>query len=787
MQSSKVESYDKYNDILSLSISSSLDFPSKLCEFLIIEFEFESALLFKVEEDNNLILLGKSAKAKKSYSLNSKYSCSVCNTLKDDTASIVFNNQVDCEIKASDFVIYEGCLFIRVTNNVKFLFRIAKKTEFTNADKDNIELIGKSLKNYLQIWNGQDSSADFSISETITNITHELRTPANSIMGFASLLAEEKLTESQKEYLITLKLSANKLHCLINDLIDLAKLERGQIKTTTETTDIKKLINEAINQYSDFTKENSIEIITNFDDSLASPLNISADKVRFIFSTLLTYSLRQMDKGKVSISVSFKKDNLLNFKIADTSQGIIANNLKKIFEPFILSELANKEVGNATGLSLLLAKKLTQLMGGELNVSSSVGRGTTYEFSLSVDALPSIESKISTLPKTGKKNRILVIEDDYANSKLLSNYLNKWGYEPVIVNSAKQALKEIDKEIFLAVLMDIILPDANGFELLKTIRAHKNAKNTPVIVCSVEAEQQKAFLMGAVEYFVKPIKYNYLVEVLTSYKLKKDSNILIVDDDEPTLNLIIGAIEQAGYNAIAESHSSKVMEMIENIDLDLAIIDLDMPEIDGFDLIKKIKTNPKFTKLPIVIYTGKENYKDDLKKIEGMFADLLEKASTNIEDLSETITAMINSYDEPPPKEEVIADTDSDTTKILLVEDYKHSQIIVTRLLKKNGYESIVVVENGAEAVEEVKKQKFDLILMDMQMPVMNGFEATQKIREMPDYKDTPIVALTAFAMKGDREKCLDAGATDYIPKPIDSTEFIEKVKYYTDKKVAAK
>ncbi|MCH8325826.1 MAG: response regulator [Bacteroidetes bacterium] len=179
--------------------------------------------------------------------------------------------------------------------------------------------------------------------------------------------------------------------------------------------------------------------------------------------------------------------------------------------------------------------------------------------------------------------------------------------------------------------------------------------------------------------------------------------------------------------------------------------------------------------------------KDDLKKIEGMFAHLLEKASTNIEDLSETITAMINSYDEPPPKEEVIADTDSDTTKILLVEDYKHSQIIVTRLLKKNGYESIVVVENGAEAVEEVKKQKFDLILMDMQMPVMNGFEATQKIRELPDYKETPIVALTAFAMKGDREKCLDAGATDYIPKPIDSNEFIEKVKYYTEKKVAAK
>ncbi|MDP3830525.1 MAG: response regulator, partial [Ignavibacteriaceae bacterium] len=142
------------------------------------------------------------------------------------------------------------------------------------------------------------------------------------------------------------------------------------------------------------------------------------------------------------------------------------------------------------------------------------------------------------------------------------------------------------------------------------------------------------------------------------------------------------------------------------------------------------------------------------------------------------INAMINRYDEPTPPE--IAAKQVDTPKILLVEDYKHSQIIVTRLLKKNNFSSIVVVENGAEAVEQVKKQKFDIILMDMQMPVMNGFEATERIRKMPEYNETPIIALTAFAMKGDREKCLEAGATDYVPKPIDSQEFIEKVKYYT-------
>ena len=156
-----------------------------------------------------------------------------------------------------------------------------------------------------------------------------------------------------------------------------------------------------------------------------------------------------------------------------------------------------------------------------------------------------------------------------------------------------------------------------------------------------------------------------------------------------------------------------------------------------------------------------------------------DKKSVNIEDLSSTIKSMINRYETPAKVEEVIKK--ENVIKILLAEDYKHSQIIVTRLLKKNGFENIVVVENGEEALNTAKKERFDLILMDMQMPIMNGFEATEALREIEEYKETPIVALTAFAMKGDREKCLASGATDYIPKPIDSKEFIEKVKYYTN------
>ena len=784
MQSSKIEFLSKYNSLLKSSLKESPEFPNELCQFLAEEYEFQSVILFRVNENNNLIVLGKVGDAKKSFTEGSVVDCGKCDVLKSNIGTINLNSDKDCAFKSTDFVLSESCSIIKLSNSQRILLRVAKKTPFNKNDEDNLRSIGEALYNLLNIWVGNRKSFAMSTSEIVTSIAHELRTPSNSIMGFASLLNEDNLTTSQSEYVATLKDSAFNLLSLINDIIDISKIETGQSKEVTSSIAIKDFINDIVKIFTDKIENKRIEFLINIDKDIPATIKLDAPKLRYVLLNLITNSLRITEKGKISISISSAGKDKLNFKISDTSTGISTNKAKNIFKPFAMTELGDNKIGNSTGLGLILAKKYIELLSGEIDVVSSIGKGITYNFTIQVEQLSTIEQQISNLPKNGNKNKILVVEDDYATSKLLSNYLNKWGYEPTIVNSADQALKAIQHESFLAILMDIVLPDANGFDLLQRFREHKNSKNTPVIVCSVEAEQQKAFLMGAVEYFVKPIRYKYLVEVLTSYKLKKDSNILIVDDDVPTLNLIKEAVLQAGYNAIAESHSSKVMGMIQTMSLDLAIIDLDMPEINGFDLIKQIKSTPSFSKLPVIIYTGKENYQEDLKKIDGLFSDLLDKNSTNIEELSETINQMINSYDNPPPKEEVIKQ--KDVVKILLVEDYKHSQIIVTRLLKKNDFESIVVVENGAEALDEVQKQKFDLILMDMQMPVMNGFEATEKIRQLSEYRETPIIALTAFAMKGDREKCLEAGATDYIPKPIDSQEFIEKVKYYTESKVDA-
>lgn len=786
MQSSKIDFIGKYNELIQTSIQSSADFPNKLCDFIATEFELDAVAVFKVNNGNNLELIGKSAAVKKSLMRETQLTCPNCKNLLDKNLSNQFNIQSNCSINITDHVLNEGCILINVADEQSALIKFAKKSPFTKSEQDNIELIGESIKNLLKLWIGSKGNLNNSLSSIISNIAQELRTPTNSIMGFASLLNEENLSPSQTEYVGTLKDNAFDLLSIINDLIDLSKLESGITKVTLTSVNFKDYLNEIISLFSSKIEKSRIEFVVDIDAGIPESVKIDTQKLRYILLNILTNSVRLTERGKISVSVAAPSGKKLVFRISDTSQGLNVKKSTEFFQPFALNELQTSKFGNLTGLGLSLTKKYIEYLHGDINISTGIGKGITYTFSITGEIHTSVEGQLAGLPKpVGTKNKVLVVEDDYATSKLLSNYLSKWGYEPTIVNSAQQAMKIVETQQFLSVIMDIILPDANGFELLKQFRENPITKHMPVIVCSVEAEQQKAFMMGAVEYFVKPINYKYLVEVLTSYKLKKDSNILIVDDDIPTLNLIKEAVQQAGFNAVAEHQSSKVMGIIENMSLDLAIIDLDMPVVNGFDLIKMIKSNKSFAKLPIIIYTGKESYQDDLKKIDGLFTDLLQKSSTNIEDLAETVNAMINRYDEPATPEAV--KESKDTVKILLVEDYKHSQIIVTRLLKKNNFESIVVVENGLQAYEQVQQQYYDLILMDMQMPVMNGFEATQKIRELSEYKETPIIALTAFAMKGDREKCLEAGATDYIPKPIDSQEFIEKVKYYTENKAVKK
>jgi|GEM_PF-271164 len=794
---SKLESLEKLNKLFSLARKGDDDFAEQLCNYVAVEFELQAIVLFKVIEDNNLQVVGKSANARKNYLKGSFFKCATCSIL-NERSNFNVHSDSNCELQISEFLVYESCICFKIADNERGFLKIAKKSAFTQSDKDALINIVEFMSSLLQIWMNAKGGSLVVHETSFTNIVYEtaqeMRTPANTIIGFTSILSEDNLTSSQVEYVSTIKKNAQNLLLSINDLFETSKLESGSIQKTVKTTDIKLLLNETLELFKNKPGSSNTKFVNNIDSSVPSRVMLDDQRLRYILNTLLQASSCLSQNGEVVIHTSYAPPSHIKFQISDNGHSLTDEQSSSIFNPFGIAKIPEFKNSNLTGLSLTLVKRIINQFGGSITAVQGLGKGTLFTFNLICDvehqtqshpdtaAKRILESQLAGLPKPSptKKNRVLVIEDDYATSKLLSNYLNKWGYDPIIVSTEDQIFSMIEKEIFLAIILDIELPNINGLELLKKIHEFPNSKSVPIIVCSVETEQQKAYIMGAVEYFQKPINYNYLVEVLTNYKLRKNSTVLCVDDDFPTLNLVKQAIESAGFNALAENVSANVMELIRNREIDLAIVDLDMPYPNGFELIKLIKSEPRFAHLPIIIYTGKENFADDLKSIDGLFDELLSKRSTNIEDLADTINAMINRYETPSLVKEVIAK--HDVIKILLAEDYKHSQIIVTRLLKKNSFENVVVVENGEAALELAKQEKFDLILMDMQMPVMNGFEATEKIRQLPEYKDVPIIALTAFAMKGDREKCLEAGATDYIPKPIDSKEFLEKVKYYTSK-----
>lgn len=755
-------------------------FHDEVCNFIVDEFELEAAVIFIINQDKSLTVLSKSNLAKVEFTKGSTHQCPVCKILAE-TAKDNFYSDPNCPIKISDPLYSEDCLSIKIDQQNSLLIKLAKKSRWDTDEKvkltKTLSVIGLSYNTWYLVRETNPYRSD-KFTQLYINSAQELKNNVNSIIGFTSIIPEDNLTAANSEYISSIKRNAQSLLLNINDLNELAKSGSNKLINNKNSVSIENLVNELVSLFKAKLSNKNIVFETKIDPALSKPITIDDQKLKYILTNLLIFLTVTNVPNKIKISVTIDRNNKLKFEISDNNKGLPADLVNKLFEPFTLSKVNEFKNSSLAGLSLTLVKEYINFLGGEISVASSPN-GTTFTFTINGEVMTDLETTLSQLPKPTSKNKVLVIEDDYATSKLLSNYLNKWGYSPTIVNSEEQAFAVINSEPLLAVILDIEIPHINGLELLKKIHEHPNAKNVPVIACSIEPEQQKAFMMGAVEYFVKPINYNYLVEVLTHYKLRKDSNVLCVDDDVPTLNLVKQAIESVGFNAIAESVSANVMNLIRDKDIDLAIVDLDMPTPNGFELIKLIKSEKKFANLPIIIYTGKENYKEDLSKIEGLFEELLEKRSTNIEDLAETINAMINRYEEPPPVETVIKKKDG--IKILLAEDYKHSQIIVTRLLKKNSYDNIVVVENGEDAVKMASGDKFDLILMDMQMPIMNGFEATEKIRQMPEYKNVPIIALTAFAMKGDREKCLESGATDYIPKPIDSKEFIDKVKYYTN------
>ncbi|AEG59916.1 PAS domain-containing hybrid sensor histidine kinase/response regulator [Desulforamulus ruminis] len=628
-------------------------------------------------------------------------------------------------------------------------------------------------------------------SEFLANMSHEIRTPMNGILGFAEVLAQQGLNQEQQESVKIIRQCGEQLMDLINDILDLSKIESGKLILEETVFSLRKMIYETVNVIEPILMEKNVEMKISIDPHLPDYLKGDSFRIRQILNNLLSNAAKFTHEGCVEVKVQGERtlektdhrNFVLTFIVSDTGIGIPSDKLAEIFETFTQADGSTTRKYGGTGLGLTISRSLTELMGGQLQVQSEFKKGSQFSLTLPV-ALVHVEKKLAPQQRKEGSTRegvVLVIEDDWTTKQLITNYLEKAGYTVIATDHGKQALTLAKIYQPDAIILDILLPDLSGWDILVKMKKTEEIQQIPVIVCSVLPEKERAFSLGAVDYIEKPISEEILIsrlEKLTLSRTSEDTHIILVDDDKTALEFLRCVIEGAGFKPHPFMLAQEALDFIfRHEPVHAVILDLLMPGMDGFDFLDHLRSNPKFKSLPVLINTGKDLTQQDYQKLNDKYERILNKSYIHPEALLRELNLLIRDGVQRKPVNQKMK---KGPVNVLLVEDNSFNQKLIEHLLTGDGYK-VTMVENGQEALAALDQGEYDIVLMDMQMPVMDGYEATRQIRNMEKYKKLPVIALTAHAMKGDCEKCLSAGCDDYLAKPVNKDMLIKTIKKFTD------
>lgn len=669
-------------------------------------------------------------------------------------------------------------------------------------------------------------------SEFLANMSHELRTPLNSILLLSRLLSEnnnKSMVAEEIEFAKVIQSSGNSLLGLIDEILDLSKIEAGKMELEFLDVSTKEITDNLWNLFNLVAKEKKIEFEIIAKDA---PVVIKTDKMRLeqILKNLISNAIKFTEKGKVTLEIKINTDDdkIICFIVKDTGIGIPLEKQPLIFEAFQQADGSTKRKYGGTGLGLSISRELAKLLRGEIILHSKENEGSSFTLCLpvfgsaihkiNVERIPPTEFTEVEEEKAPPKKKyisevipaeieddrdsilpgdkvILIVEDDINFAKSLLTFTRKKGYKGVVSVRGDYALNFALIYNPVGVLLDIELPIKSGWEVLEELKNHSATKHIPVHIMSSHKLKQESLLKGAVDFLDKPVAFEKIPDVFLRIEHiinKEAQKVLIIEDNPKHAKALAYFLETYNINSEIKSEVSQGLEALNKTEVDCVILDMGIPDKHAYQILDGVKKSPGLENLPVIVFTGKSLSMKEEVKIKKYADSIIVKTAHSYQRMLDEVSLFLHLVEDkkdPKDKKEShkklnLLNNILHEKKVLIVDDDVRNIYSLTKALEVFKM-NVITAFDGKEAIKILSEHPdTDVVLLDMMMPNMDGYETAEKIRSNPKFLNLPVIAVTAKAMTGDREKCIKAGASDYITKPVDIDQLLSLLRVWLYDKI---
>lgn len=705
--------------------------------------------------------------------------------------------------------------------------QLEEQTQQLETQRDDLERVNAAVQSKAR----ELEQASRYKSDFLANMSHELRTPLNSSLILAKLLADnpdDNLSAEQVKYAKTIQSSGNDLLTLINDILDLSKIEAGHVEIRPEAVPVERLANNLRQLFEPVASEKKLDLVVDIAEDCPSEIETDPQRLEQVLKNLLSNACKFTEAGQVKLSIRSAADERIAFAVSDTGIGISAEQQQRVFEAFHQADGTISRKFGGTGLGLSISRQLAQLLGGSIEVQSQEGKGSTFTVTIPAGfdparlaqretstAVPAMVAQSS--PETPRPTRptvvrrvkddrntiedakrvLLVVEDDDKFAAILRDISREMGFRALVAGTADEALSLAREFVPSAIILDVGLPDQSGLSVLDRLKRDDQTRHIPIHVVSGQDHSETAFSLGAVGYEIKPVKREQLVEVLQKFEArlsKRAHRILIVEDDPVQREAVSKLLAAEDVETVTAATAAECARLLGEQTFDCMVLDLTLPDASGYSLLETLSQEANHSFPPVIVYTGKELGPDDEQRLRRYSKSIIIKGAKSPERLLDEVSLFLHQVISELPQEQQKMirksrnrDALLEGRRILIVEDDIRNVYALTNVLEPRGA-TVEIARNGQEALNALAKvgeepdQAIDLVLMDVMMPVMDGLTATREIRRHSQWKKLPIIALTAKAMPDDQQRCIDAGANDYMAKPLDVEKLLSLVRVWMPK-----